>query len=182
MKLYLGLRPKAGMVHYPVIRTVFCGHVEKALEKWADFTHVIFTSQTAVEYWPGPWDKKIVAIGLSTASALREKGCSPVIAPEATQEGVMQVIEEGYYLLPRSRRARSALTDFMKNKGIRFFVLDLYDTVFQKLEPVPDLSQFDEIIFSSPSTVEGFLRIFGKLPQDVQLTAIGPITKRALQS
>ncbi len=180
-KLYLGLRPKPGTVHYPVIRTVYCAQLEPALALWPQFTHIVFTSQTAVEYWPGPWDKEIIAIGLATAAALQERGLDPVIAPEATQEGIMKIVEDGYYLLPRSRLARSALTDYMVERGIRFFVLDLYDTVFQKLEPVPDLREFDEIIFTSPSTVEGFLRIFGKFPEGIQLTAIGPITELCLR-
>lgn len=182
--LYLGLNPKPGTFHYPVIRTEYCGNLGPALLLWPQFTHIIFTSQTAVHYWPGPWDKQMIAIGYATAAALEKKGLDPLIAPEATQEGVITLIEElkGYFFLPRSRLARSVLTDFMTEKKIPFFVLDLYDTVFQKLEPVPKLDDFDEIVFTSPSTVDGFLRIYGKLPTDKKLTAIGPITEQALFS
>ncbi len=174
----MGLRPKEGTVHYPVIYTVRCPLV--AFPDWHLFTHIIFTSQTAVEYWPGPWDKQILAIGNETAQKLREKGLEPVVAPEATQEGIMKIVGEGYYFIPRSKRARGDLDEYMRARGIRFQAFDLYETHFQKPLPVPDLNEFDEVIFTSPSTVEGFLRIFGKFPEGKKLTAIGPITSREI--
>lgn len=178
--LYLGLRPKPGTFHYPVIRTALLP--VGATADWARFTHIIFTSQTAVEYWPGPWDKEIIAIGEATAEVLRSKGIEPRVAPFATQEGVIELIQEikGSFFIPRSRLARSTLTDYMEENRIPYTALDLYDTYFQKLEPVPNLDDFDEIVFTSPSTVEGFLRIYGKLPREKKLTAIGPITQKAL--
>jgi uroporphyrinogen-III synthase len=178
--LYLGLRPKEGTFHYPVIRTELCPY--QLPSDWPLFTHMIFTSQTAVEYWSYPWDKEIIAIGQATALALQKKGISSQIAPFATQEGVIELIRPlaGYFFIPRSNLARSALTDYLKKEGKSFYVLDLYCTVFQKLEPIPNLKDFDEIVFTSPSTVEGFLRIYGSLPQDKKLTAIGPITEQAL--
>jgi uroporphyrinogen-III synthase len=182
--LYLGLNPKPGTVHYPVIRTEFCGNLELALKQWAQITHVIFTSQTAVRYWPGPWDKELIAVGDATAGALREKGLAPLIAPFATQEGVIELVRgiKGHFLLPRSKLARSALTDYFDTCNTPYLVIDLYDTVYQQLEPVPSLDDFDEIVFTSPSTVEGFLRIYGKLPRDKILTPIGPITAKALST
>ena len=181
-RLYLGLRPKPGTVHYSVIRTEFCGSIEPALLLWPQFTHVVFTSQTAVHYWPGPWDKPIIAIGPATAAVLHEKGLAPLIAPEATQEGIMTLISQlkGYFFIPQSRRARPDLANFLRANQIPFFTLALYDTLFQKPEPVPDLADFEEIIFTSPSTVEGFLRIYGSLPSDKKLTPIGPITAKKI--
>lgn len=180
--LYLGLNPKPGTFHYPVIRTEYCGKIDGALALWPQFTHIIFTSQTTVQYWPGPWDKQTIAIGPATAAALQRRGLVPIVAPEATQEGIIDLIAKikGYFFLPRSRLARSALTDFMEERKIPFLALDLYDTVFQRLDPVPNLDDFDEIVFTSPSTVEGFLRIFNALPKNKKLTPIGPVTERAL--
>lgn len=182
MILNLGLSPKPGTFHYPVIRTEFCGCTAEALALWPQFTHIIFTSQQAVHYWPGPWDKQTIAIGPATAAALQRKGLAPLIAPEPTQEGVIALIAHipGHFFLPRSRRARPILTDHFRACSIPFYALDLYDTLFQQLEPIPSLDDFDEILFTSPSTVEGFLRIYGKLPQGKKLTAIGPITEKAL--
>jgi uroporphyrinogen-III synthase len=178
--LYLGLRPKPGTFHYPVIRTRLLD--ASTPSDWPLFTHILFTSQTAVEYWPGPWDKGIIAIGGPTAAALKKRGLESLIAPFATQEGVIELIKgiHGHFFIPRSRLARSSLTDYMQENQIPYFALDLYDTYFQKLEPVPHLDDFDEIVFTSPSTVEGFLRIYGALPRTKKLSAIGPITQKAL--
>lgn len=193
--LYLGLDPKnyfcsGTLVHYPVIRTMQINGIEfqKAISLWPQFTHVVFTSQTAVKYWEGDLNGKIcIAIGEATAEALRNRGAIPLIAPNATQEGVIELIESmelqnAFLFLPRSRLSRSALTDFLQRKQICFFALDLYDTLFQKLEPVPDLNEIDEIVFTSPSTVDGFVKIYGKLPSDKKLTGIGPITQKAISA
>jgi uroporphyrinogen-III synthase len=144
---------------------------------------VIFTSQTTVHYWPGPWDKIAIATGPFTAEALRKKGVDPLVAKKSTQEGIIDLIAEmdGYFFLPRSKLARPILSDYFTRKKVPFYSLDLYDIVFQKLEPIPNLDDFDEIVFTSPSTVEGFLQIFGKIPKDKKLTTIGPITEKALK-
>lgn len=186
--LYLGLRPKKkDFFHYPVIRTQKCASVEAALKLWSQFTHVVFTSQTSVEYWDGPWDKETIAIGEQTARALQGKGLKPAIAPFATQEGVLKLLlglhqkQTCYFFLPHSKKARPHLIEVLLAHGISYFALELYDILFQKLEPVPNLDEFDEIIFTSPSTVEGFLRIYQKLPHHKKLTAIGPITQAAIE-
>ncbi len=185
--LYLGLRPWEGTFHYPVIRTEMCepAELEEALRLWPEFSHVIFTSQTAVEYWPGPWDKIVIAIGEPTASVLRMKKLNVLVAPFATQEGVMTLIahlRSAYFFLPHSKKARPELVDFLKRQQVRHFALPLYDTHFQCPEPIPNLDDFDEIVFTSPSTVEGFLRIFKQLPEGKTLTPMGPITRKALQA
>ena len=177
--MYLGLRPPKGVFHYPVIRTVKTGDIKPALAKWDEFTHILFTSQTTVAYWPGPWDKKLIAIGPTTARALGKKS---MVANAHTQEGIAQLIEriQGVFFYPRTKLARPFLAEFMKKKRIPFFALDLYDTVFQRLEPVPNLDDFDEIIFTSPSTMDGFLRIYGVFPKNNKLTSIGPVTEKEL--
>ncbi len=194
MILYLGLDPKhfeRPVFHYPVIRTekigIFSDEVKRAFQ---DSTHVIFTSQQAVFYW---WqthpckDKVIIAVGQKTGSLLKEKGCDPLIAKVETQEGIVSLLEcldlkDPYFFLPRSKLARPHLTDYLAKRNWRYFVFDLYDTVFQKLEPVPSLDLFEEIVFTSPTTVYGFLKIFGTLPKDKVLTAIGPVTREVLFS
>jgi len=189
--LYLGLDPPdTDCIHYPVIRTQKIDDGARALALWDRFSHVIFTSKTAVRYWfeiKPDFDKSAIAIGEATANALLERGVKPLIASVATQEGVIALLKtlsfkDAYLFLPRSQRARSALTDFLTANKIDHFPLDLYDTVFQKMEPVPDLSEIDEIVFTSPSTVTGFILIYGQIPKDKVLTTIGPITERFLEA
>ncbi|HSX26625.1 MAG TPA: uroporphyrinogen-III synthase, partial [Chlamydiales bacterium] len=157
---------------------------QQALTLWPQFSHVIFTSQTSVHYWPLSLQNKIIlAIGEATARAIQQRNATPLLAPAATQEGVialLKTLHPTFLFLPHSRRARPHLAHFLQQQNIHHFLLPLYDTHFQKPEPVPDLNAFDEIIFTSPSTVEGFLRIYGHLPKDKKLTPIGPITMEAL--
>ena len=103
-----------------------------------------------------------------------------------TQEGLVELLKKSnwdnaYFLLPRSSLSREVLLHFLQERKINHRAFDLYDTVIQKLEPISNLEDVDEIIFTSPSTVRGFLHIFGTLPRDKVLTAIGPITQRVLQ-
>ena len=156
-------------------------------------THFIFTSKNAVRLFFGikqiPQslrDKTFIAIGRSTARMLEKLFRAPDrIAEQETQEGIIELLKalhltDAHFFLPRSSLSRPALITFFQEKNIRFTALDLYDTVIQQLTPVPDLSTIDEIVFTSPSTVRAFLQIFGPLPRDKILHAIGPITAREL--
>ncbi len=203
LPLYLGLDPgNLPCVHYPVIYTQML-HLEdqkllQAFGQLESYSHLIFTSQQAVRFFfacvenkKPPLGKVWVSIGEATSKQLECHGVIPNVAPlytatESTQEGVMVLLEqmaipqEAYFFYPRSNLARPFLAKYLQQKGWQVEILDLYETKFQKLEPVPDLAEFEEIIFTSPSTVEGFLRIYGKIPSGKRLKAIGPITAAAL--
>lgn len=197
MILYLGLDPerwpRQPVYHYPIIRIerLKTEEIDRALAQWPQFTHVIFTSRVAVQHWweiGPPFDKRAIAIGSATAELLREKGVEPAVAEEATQEGVIALLQrwnlnrerEAYFFCPRSKKARRELDRFFEKAGARFFPLSLYDVVFQKPEPIPDFEQVEEIVFTSPSTVAAFVDQFGPLPRNKKLTPIGPITKEAI--
>jgi len=188
--LYLGLDPSRyprKVFHYPVIRTVPVGALGvEAKVAWSSATHVLFTSRSAVKHWlalSSVEGKEVLAVGPATAALL---GADTKIAPVATQEGVVDLLKtmdlSGTFLFwPRSALARPVVTDYLTNEKVPFYALDLYETKWQRPEPVPDLADFDEIVFTSPTTVDAFLNIFGTLPKDKRLTPIGPVTEKALQ-
>ncbi len=195
--LYLGTDPEnyqhiEGLVHYPIIKTVPLEVPSHLLDDFPDYTHILFTSKNAVaiffQAFKGSLEKKqIVAIGKSTAAKLEQEGHTlHLVASQESQEGVIdllrtQDLSDAYIFYPRSSLARKNLENFMIQRGIRHQICDLYTTVFQKPEPLPDLAQFDEIIFTSPSTVKAFLTAFGFIPQDKKLICIGPITEKELK-
>ena len=174
-----------------MIRTepIFSPHLKEALSLCSQFTHFIFTSKSSVRYWCGVGgllQGKIIAIGVETAGELRKRGVEVLVAPMATQEGVIEFLntlnlQNAFVFYPHSKRARLCLTQYLQSCNIHFLSLDLYDTLLQKPEPVPSLDLISEIIFTSPSTVEGFLQIFKQIPQGKKLTCIGPITEKALR-
>jgi uroporphyrinogen-III synthase len=189
--LYLGTDPSEfqsphEVVHYPVIKIV---PREIPLLDLSPFTHIVFTSKHAVRIFYAnhkPQPIKVFAIGTVTAKALRSHGVEPDwISEEETQEGMvkgllLQDLKQARIAIPRSSLSRDVLVNFFIENKIAYHAYVLYDTLPQKLEPVPDLADFNEIVFTSPSTVRAFLAIYGALPQDKILRALGPITHAAL--
>ena len=190
VSLYLGLDPsrwigEGKILHYPVIK------IEKNpvadFADWPKITHLIFTSRSAVFNWEKFEGKQILAIGEATADLIRKRGVIPLVAKESTQEGVMALLDQidltGAYLFwPRSERSRDDLLVYLEKRGVRFVAFDLYKTIFQRPEPFVCLDHVDEIIFTSPSTVEAFVAIYGAIPKTKKITSIGPITDRAVQN
>ncbi|MDE3055908.1 MAG: uroporphyrinogen-III synthase [Verrucomicrobiota bacterium] len=189
--LYLGLDPPPGVFHYPVIATerLDTPLLLDAIARLNEFTHLIFTSKRAVLHWgeSSEFVPVCVAIGEGTARVLRTKGKEPLVAQEAIQEGVAILVEQillenpnSSFLYPHSLQARSFLREFLHSKGVKFLAFPLYRTLLIRKEPVPNPLDFEEVFFTSPSTVDGFLQIFGSLPQGPRLKAIGPVTEAYL--
>ncbi len=179
--LHLGLDPttcpsQGRIYHYPVIRTAPILEGQKELQAlWPFCTHLVFTSKSAVRYLPSGLSfegKTIVAIGEGTASLLP----SPLIAKEATQEGVAALLDElnlkdAVIGWPRSSISREGL---LRTKCTH--VIDLYETMPHQGGAPPPLEAFDEIVFMSSSCVEGFRRIYGTALPRSKITVQGPIT------
>lgn len=204
--LYLGLDPPSSnqneqIIHYPIIKIIpedpkndiIC----QSYKELPFYTHLIFTSKSAVEiffkYLPlfcfdisVLRNKELIAIGAKTAKKLEEYGTKPAnIASEETLEGIIKLIEDmplqkPYFFWPHSALSRDVLTAFFEKSGIKFKECKLYNTILNIPSTKPDLSSIDEIFFTSPSTVEAFLQIFGEIPADKIIRAIGPVTKTKL--
>ena len=209
--LYLGTDPTqfaakghfdGHLIHYPVIQIIprnpLDPELKRAYDDLQDYTHVIFTSKNAVHVLFQHLEqleipsaifsgKMVIAIGEITAAHLSSRGVSAgYIAKEECQEGLISLLNgldltESYFFLPRSALSRPVLHDYFQEREIRLQACDLYDTRTLKVSPVPDLNGVDEIVFTSPSTVKGFLEVFGPLPVNKKLLAIGPITEQALR-
>lgn len=197
MTLYLGTDPAnhpnvQNLIHYPVIKIEPLQVPLHIWDDFRDFTHLLFTSKNGVSIFFDQLkqpiqSQRIIAIGEATAAKLRELGHPPQwIAKDESQEGVIELLkmldlDNGYVLYPRSTLARKKLEDFLIKRGIRHQVCDLYDTVLQKPHPIPSLDAVQEIVFTSPSTVKGFIAAFGELPKGKKLTCIGPVTENELK-
>lgn len=203
--LYTGISLKyfkKKALHCPMIQTTAIDFnapkIVSALSDLSLYTHLIFTSKIGVHtffdclfYHQLPRQalnkKKIFAIGPVTAKELKKKGVENIEMPaEATQEGMVQMlsllrIKEGYFLMPQSSQARGVLAHFLVRKQIRHQAIFLYETTPKVPDPVPCLREIGEIVFTSPSTVKSFFDFFKKIPDNIKLTAIGPITKNVLR-
>jgi uroporphyrinogen-III synthase len=202
--LYLGTDPSyykakgVQIIHYPVIQIVprIDSCVKAAYSKLSSYTHLLFTSKNTVQVFFQQLNSLgiskeilqpiiIIAIGQITASYIKEYTHCSFVAEEETQEGIVaflctQPLEKTHFFFPRSNLSRNVIIDFFQKSNILFQDCFIYNTVTQKNQPIPHLEEIDEIIFTSPSTVKAFLEIFSAIPLDKKLTAIGPITQKAL--
>ena len=205
--LYLGTSPDRffhleEVLHYPVIqlipKTVRDSRVKFCLSQLSLFSHCIITSKNSVKIL---WDLclnssidpqsllrgKCISIGPVTSAALSERGVAPLWqALDATQEGIIsslqgRITKDSYVFYPRSSLARSVLHSYLKDSKIPHEVLDLYDTVYQEPEPRPTLEEIQEIVFTSPSTVDAFFQIFDVIPSGIKISFQGPITEKKFQ-
>lgn len=202
--LYLGIdlpniyREKKA-IHYPIIkispRSPHLPEISQAYAEFDLFTHVIFTSKNSVrlffEYAPlfkisleQIREKVVVAVGQATAEKIQNHGVPvAVIAKEETSEGVVSELislsldEHSYLFWPHSGLSRPVISDFFIQNGLKYCSCVFYDSFPSKIEPLPELSEIQEIVFTSPSTIDAFLNIFGKIPKDKSIHCIGPITR-----
>jgi len=201
--LYLGLdAPQVPLdkklVHCPVIKIIprppQQAEIASAFKKIASYTHFIFTSKSAVriffeylnDYGQNLGNQCVIAVGKGTASFLRQYGVdAAIIAAEESAEGIVKELEKlnlkkAHVFWPHAALARSVLGDYLKGKVLSFDEVIVYDTHPNWPAQKIDISKIDEIIFTSPSTIDAYIEVFGPLPDDKLLTCIGPITKQAL--
>jgi hydroxymethylbilane synthase len=202
--LYLGLDPshfsrdweRATLFHYPVIAIrprPQGADITAALKQLPRISHVIFTSKSAVRWLLTLVSrrqlrrKRLLAIGEVTAAHLHHYGLTAtIVAAEETAEGLLESLEgeelsRALTLWPHGNRARSLIPDYFRARDYPLVECVLYDTILQRPAPPPPLEHVDQVIFTSPSTVDGFLALYKELPDMRKLVAQGPITGRYLE-
>lgn len=193
--LYLGLDPSRfgrEVVHLPLIETVprpLDGELLKAFERLSTFTHILLTSRTAVSLFLTHCQQLqiksqalFICVGQATGELL---GRPCLIAQEATSEGLLPLIASlkpsSHLFFPHSSLSRPVIGDFLRASNRSFQEAILYDTVPKRPPKLPSLVEFDEIVFTSPSTVAAFINCYGTFPKGKRLIAIGPVTGKTLE-
>lgn len=130
----------------------------------------------------------IAAVGSSTANKLKEYGVVPDLVPKIeSSKGLLSEFKRFIYrknvriFLPRSDIADKGLTDGLKRLGAIVDSCIAYKNVMPDELPDMDLNFFDEIIFTSPSTVRNFVKRYGIYPRKVKIKTIGEVTKKELK-
>jgi uroporphyrinogen-III synthase/hydroxymethylbilane synthase len=196
----LGLSPKQlasknEVVFYPIIKINHYNLLDKAFNKmWEDFsafTHLLFTSKTTVDQLL-PFikkeqlkDKIIIAIGRETEKKLLSYEIKSIVCKEETSEGVVEVLKtlvNPYILYAHSKNARPVIGTFLKENNINHLNISIYEPQINLDLPQVDLNHFDEVFFTSPSTVDAFFSQFSDIPVLLKLSCIGPITQNYLNN
>lgn len=206
--LYLGLDPtfyrkEVEVVHWPLIeivpRPLSDPSIVETLDRFEHYSHLIITSKSSVsilrDYLPRlgielqTWARKAtIAVGRITAHHLKDCGIEPMrVAQEETAEGIIHELEQisleqAHVFWPHSSQARPIIQEFLIAQGIHHTTCILYDPQICMPDRVPDLDAFEEIVFTSPSTVKAFLAIFEQFPPHLRLVPIGPVTARFLEA
>ena len=193
------------IVHCPLINTLPRPFEEPSLqEAFACFdrvSHLLLTSRSAVFLWNQyliqgacpveVWQKKkVLAIGRATEEALQGLPspwtCSASYKPQKeTSEGICALLpllspQPSLLLWPHSALSRSTILESLHRLKIPYLAPILYDTVFEQPARLPPLEEFQVLIFSSPSTIDAFLQLYGSFPNHALLETIGPTTHQYL--
>jgi uroporphyrinogen III methyltransferase / synthase len=202
-------------VYFPVIEIHPAddfSELDKALAEIERYAWLVFTSVNAVdvvfdrivyvgEKHTSPLhiqqmgNVKVAAIGPKTAEALRLRGIEPFFMPdEYVGEAILPGLGDLYgkwVLLPRAEIARQALPEAILSAGGVAHEIVVYHTLPAEVnaEGLAALKAgVDWITFTSPSTVQNFVRIISQqgldplnLSGSPKIACIGPITGKAAQ-
>lgn len=188
---------KGTYFHLPLIRIEPLAdykEFDRHLKKIKAFDWIVFSSRYGVKYFferlkALKYDArtlsqlKIAAIGNSTKSSLSQFGIRADLVPQ--RESSFGLIDEFKKIDIRKKRIflpRSDISDKGLSKSLRELGADVTSSpVYRNVMPpdLPDLDLrfFDEIIFTSPSTVRNFKTRYQRIPKKVKLRWIGEVTE-----
>ena len=157
--LYTGLTsPDANYIHTPLIEIVPVDDDTQLLRAIADidsYDYVLFTSRYAAKYVGALSVRhtRIVSIGRTTTKALHQIGVEEPIIPEG-----------------------------LRQLGFEVDCITAYNNRMPEHPKKVNLDEIDRIVFTSPSTIDNFIRLYGVLPEKKELVTRGPITEQHLQT
>ena len=190
--LYTGLTsPDADYIHTPLIEIVPVDDDTQLRRTIADidsYDYVLFTSRYAAKYVGALSVKhtRVISIGRTTTKALHEIGVKEV--SEVEEDNSYSVISwfssqsRGRVLIPRSNLALPIIPEGLRQLGFEVDCVTAYINRMPEHPKKVNLDEIDRIVFTSPSTIDNFIRLYGALPEKKELVTRGPITEQHLQT
>ena len=203
--LYTGLTPPdADCIHTPLIEITPVDDdaaLQSAARAIDRYDYVLFTSRFAVKHFcpllhhPSSiihhtssiiHHPSIVSIGSTTTAALYRIGIKEVQQVDVDNSyGVITWFRSqpcGRVLIPRSNLALPIIPEGLRELGFEVDTVTAYINSMPKNPQRVDLSMIDRIVFTSPSTIDHFIRLYGSLPEGKVLDTRGPVTEQYLQT
>ena len=188
--LYTGLVcPNPDDIHTPLIEIEPVSFVEPSIE---DYDYLLFTSRYAVKavahssFFTLHSSLKIVSIGPSTTQALKEAGAVEVEQTEQDDSyGVIDFFSRqtrGRVLIPRSNLALDIIPDGLRSLGFTVQALTVYNNVYPRHVRRVNLDNIQRVVFTSPSTIDNFIKTYGCLPAHIEYVTRGSITAAHLST
>lgn len=180
---------------------------DRAIQSIASFDSLILTSANGVDALferlaANKFDVRslngiqLVAVGPKTAEAIEQRGLRPDLIPARYQaEGVVEeLLAQGVngkrFLYPRAEKVRPLIIDSLQAAGAEIVAPVAYRTICPtgKEEMIRHLlseSELDAVCFSSSSTFDNLLAMFGDELKELQgraeLFSIGPLTSGTIR-
>lgn len=190
------------VIHIPLIEIKPLSdynHLLLTFEGIQDFHWLIFTSRHAVQYFfmdllllrkdtRSLSGLKIAAIGNTTASELHKYGIIPDAQPsDESSEGLLQLfrqrnIRDQHILIPRSNIGSPILPKGLANIGNKVITLSIYENVLPQNNKPLDPSDVDYVVFSSPSCIGNFFKIYGEAFNELKFIVQGDETFKKLRN
>lgn len=190
--LYTGLTsPDANYIHTPLIEIVSVDddtQLRRAIADIDSYDYVLFTSRYAAKYVGAlsVMHTRIVSIGRTTTKALHQIGVEEVDEVEEDNSyGVLSWFSSqsrGRVLIPRSNLALPIIPEGLRQLGFEVDCVTAYINRMPEHPKKVNLDEIDRIVFTSPSTIDNFIRLYGALPEKKELVTRGPITEQHLQT
>ena len=190
--LYTGLTsPDANYIHTPLIEIVPVDddtQLRRAIADIDSYDYVLFTSRYAAKYVGAlsVMHTRIVSIGRTTTKALHQIGVEEVDEVEEDNSyGVVSWFSSqsrGRVLIPRSNLALPIIPEGLRQLGFEVDCITAYINRMPEHPKKVNLDEIDRIVFTSPSTIDNFIRLYGALPEKKELVTRGPITEQHLQT
>ncbi|MBR1388813.1 MAG: uroporphyrinogen-III synthase [Prevotella sp.] len=191
--LFTGLTPPdTDCIHTPLIEIAPVDDdtaLRSVLSCLADYDYLLFTSRFAVsvvvQYTAVlPQFTKVVSIGPTTTAALQAAGLTGIAQAERDNSyGVIDWFSRqsrGKVLIPRSNIALNIIPDGLWRLGFEVDTVTAYQNRMPQHPQKVDLREIDRIVFTSPSTIDNFIRLYGSLPEGKEFVTRGPITEQHL--
>lgn len=189
----LGRKFEALGAEVAVFSTIRINPVRVKPIKIQGYTHVAFTSRTAVEYFfPNlAGDNRslagttVCAVGDQTARALVERGIKPdLVAAEFTsrslaRELAQQGVKGAHVFHPGADKMNPDFEKVLSKVGAKVTNLVLYRIDKVAPENVDAVDDADWVTFASAQTVRNFMEAVGTRPIKAKVACIGPITAAA---
>lgn len=155
---------------------------------------VIFTSANGIRYFmmrvfDAGLDSRALAnvrigvIGKATGERLCQFGLrADLCAAHESSEGLLREFERvdvkgTKVLLPQAKVASAVLSEGLAGMGAEVETVAVYKTVDMEPGDV-DFDYIDKVLFTSGSTVRGFVKYFGKMPANVEAICLGEPTQK----
>ena len=141
-----------------------------------------------------------ISIGDTTTEALHKAGVKDVIQVEkdnrygviewfkkekekfvAAKPRYEQVKNNRLVFYPHSSLSSEAIPLALQELGFSVDSVIAYNNVLPKNIRRVNLNHFKRIVFTSPSTIDNFIKLYGKLPENTEFITRGPITQAHLE-